>query len=171
MTTKDNGRGAGYAPAAKERLHRQYTESPADRLLSRLEKVRQSGPGRWMAKCPAHKDRTASLSIREADDGRVLINPFCGCDPSDVLAAIGLTFADLFPPREPPAGGSVSRVPTILWRDCIEAIRDTLTALCVAADDIADGRPLTEADRGFIRDRASRVRDLLDLIGGGRHHG
>lgn len=65
-------------------------------LLDRLERVRQTGPGRWIAKCPAHEDRSPSLSIREADDGRVLVYDFGGCDVGVVLAAIGLTMSDLF---------------------------------------------------------------------------
>ena len=48
----------------------------ADRLRSRLHRAKQTGPGRWLASCPAHDDRRASLSIRELDDGTVLIRCF-----------------------------------------------------------------------------------------------
>lgn len=68
----------------------------AARLLERLDKVRELGPGRWMATCPAHQDRSPSLSIREVED-RVLICDHGGCTAEAVLAALGLTFADLFP--------------------------------------------------------------------------
>ena len=33
---------------------------------------RKAGGG-WMARCPAHDDRAPSLSICEADDGKVLV--------------------------------------------------------------------------------------------------
>jgi hypothetical protein len=69
----------------------------ADSILPRLEMVRPSGAGRWMARCPAHEDRGPSLSIRELDDGRTLIHCFAGCQPNDVLAALGLSLSDLFP--------------------------------------------------------------------------
>ncbi len=68
----------------------------AEKLLSRLEDVRENSPGRWMAKCPGHDDRSPSLSIRETDDGRILMHDFAGCDAQSVLAAIGLTFSDLY---------------------------------------------------------------------------
>lgn len=68
-------------------------------VLSLLEGVRRSGGG-WMARCPAHEDRSASLSIGAGSDGRVLVHCFAGCDTADVLAAIGLGFADLFPPQQ-----------------------------------------------------------------------
>jgi hypothetical protein len=68
-------------------------------LLSRLEAVKQTGPGRWIARCPAHSDKSPSLAIRELDDGRVLLHCFGGCSVESILDAIGLTFDALFPPR------------------------------------------------------------------------
>ncbi len=58
---------------------------------------RRSGLG-WMARCPAHDDRSPSLSIRPGRDGRTLIYCFAGCEKGDILRAAGLEWADLFPP-------------------------------------------------------------------------
>jgi putative DNA primase/helicase len=44
--------------------------------------------GVWMARCPAHDDRTPSLSIRHADDGKVLVHCHAGCDQERVIAAL-----------------------------------------------------------------------------------
>ena len=66
-----------------------------DDFLSRLEGVRRSGAG-YVARCPAHDDRRASLSVAEGDDGRILLTCFAGCDTQAVCAALGLTLADLF---------------------------------------------------------------------------
>lgn len=41
----------------------------------------------WMAKCPAHVDRTPSLSIRDSN-GTVLVRCHAGCEQEDVLAAL-----------------------------------------------------------------------------------
>lgn len=68
-------------------------------LLSRLAGVRQTGAGKWIARCPSHEDRSPSLSIRETGDGRVLLHCFGGCAAGDVLGAAGLEFRDLFPER------------------------------------------------------------------------
>jgi hypothetical protein len=78
--------------------------SPAQAVMARLEGVKPAGQGRWMAKCPAHDDRQASLSVREGDDGRVLLNCHAGCRTEDVVANIELGMEDLFPPREQDAG-------------------------------------------------------------------
>jgi putative DNA primase/helicase len=48
---------------------------------------RKTGRG-WMARCPAHDDREPSLSIRDADDGTVLVRCHAGCDQGQVIAAL-----------------------------------------------------------------------------------
>ncbi len=66
-------------------------------FLALLKGVKQVGPDRWTALCPGHDDRSPSLSIREAGDGKVLIRCWSHCTAEDVVAALGLTMADLFP--------------------------------------------------------------------------
>lgn len=57
---------------------------------------KRTGSG-WVARCPGHGDKTPSLSIREAEDGKVLIKCHAGCCPEQVLGSIGLELKDLFP--------------------------------------------------------------------------
>ena len=71
----------------------------ADILLSRLDGVKRTGPGRYLARCPAHEDRRASLSIRETEDEKTLIHCFAGCCVHEIVSAAGLELSDLFPPR------------------------------------------------------------------------
>lgn len=66
----------------------------ASELLSRLEGVRPVSGG-WMARCPAHDDRNPSLSVTERD-GKLLLRCHAGCETPAILAALGLTMADLF---------------------------------------------------------------------------
>jgi hypothetical protein len=80
-----------------------------DELLDRLEGVRRNGEGRWMARCPAHGDRSASLSVREGDGGRILLHCFSGCSFSEVVGALGLQPQQLFPPRDEPYRGPSRR--------------------------------------------------------------
>ena len=72
--------------------------TPLDRLLSRLERVQPIGNNRYKALCPAHDDRSPSLAIKD-DSDRLLLHCFSGCDTTDVLGAIGLTFADIMPDK------------------------------------------------------------------------
>lgn len=71
-----------------------------EKLIERLSDVKPAGPGKWIARCPAHDDKTPSLSIATADDGRVLIKCHAGCEAAAVVQAVGLKLADLFPERE-----------------------------------------------------------------------
>ena len=49
----------------------------------------------FVAKCPAHDDRNASLSLAEAN-GRVLLRCFAGCPTETIVGKIGLSWKDLF---------------------------------------------------------------------------
>lgn len=74
-----------------------------DRLIAALEKhgstVRTRGNGQAQAQCPAHDDHDPSLSLRQVE-GLVLLICRSGCDTRDVVAALGLTMADLYDARE-----------------------------------------------------------------------
>lgn len=70
---------------------------PVEKVLSRLEAVRKNGDHKWMARCPSHADNDPSLSIREKDDGLVLVHCFAGCGGADVMEAIGLSLSDMYP--------------------------------------------------------------------------
>ncbi|MFZ2207390.1 MAG: hypothetical protein WAV22_01835 [Porticoccaceae bacterium] len=80
-----------------QNLSANLTASPIEKLLPRLESALISGDRRWRACCPAHDGKSQSLSVRELDDGRVLVHCFAGCGGVDVVAAVGLTLADLYP--------------------------------------------------------------------------
>ena len=71
-----------------------------DALRDRDCRPRASG-GSWSARCPAHEDRTPSLSLRQIES-QALIYCHSGCATVDVMAALGLVMADLF--DEPKVG-------------------------------------------------------------------
>lgn len=64
-------------------------------ILARLPSPIRRGKG-FVACCPAHDDGRPSLQISQGDDGRVLLHCFAGCDPARIVAALGLTWKDLF---------------------------------------------------------------------------
>lgn len=72
--------------------------TPLGRVLGKLGSVTKAGAS-YAARCPAHDDEHASLSVSEGDDGRVLVNCHAGCEPDDVLAAVKLEWRDLFPAK------------------------------------------------------------------------
>jgi len=48
------------------------------------------------ARCPAHDDRYASLSVSAGKNGETLLHCHAGCAPEAVVAAVGKAMADLF---------------------------------------------------------------------------
>lgn len=65
-------------------------------IVSKLKGVMRSGAG-LVALCPAHDDKTQSLSISWKEDGTVLLKCHAGCETEAVMAAIGLPMSALFP--------------------------------------------------------------------------
>jgi len=57
---------------------------------------RKSGSG-WEARCPAHDDKRASLSVSEGQAGRVLFHCHAGCKLEEVVSALELDVQTLFP--------------------------------------------------------------------------
>ena len=72
--------------------------SPAERFIPRLPWSKRTGNGRWIAKCPSHRDRSPSLSISEKQDGTLLIKCHAECEPEAIVSAVGLGLSDLYPP-------------------------------------------------------------------------
>lgn len=64
-------------------------------ILPLFSGVHGSGK-QYSARCPAHDDKHASLSISEGDGGRILFNCHAGCASDAVAAAVGLKMQDLF---------------------------------------------------------------------------
>ena len=138
--------------------------SAAARLLERLKRVKQNGPGRWLAGCPAHEDRSPSLSIRELEDGRVLLHDFGGCETGDVLAALGLALSDLFDRPLEPAGPSRYRIPTRDARELLEEISLETSVIADVASTVLGHRTVTPADWARFRQAARRIHQARDQV-------
>lgn len=76
----------------------------------------------YTVQCPAHDDRTASLSLSQGEKGAVL-KCHAGCDVDSIRAELGLNWPDLFD-----NGGKLDegerRVPADLWMPCQSPKRD-----------------------------------------------
>lgn len=60
----------------------------ASEIAKALGGKRGSNARHWMARCPAHDDKTPSFSITDAGQGRPLVFCFSGCDQRHVIAAL-----------------------------------------------------------------------------------
>lgn len=139
------------------------TASP---LLPLLKRVKPVGPGRYAASCPtsAHRrgDRSRGLAITELSDGRTLIRCHMGCPTADVLEAIGVNWAALFPdpPLDPTAPAKPERRPFVPAQ-AFEAIRHEVMVAWIIATDMHDKKSVSAADFKRLGD----VVQTLERIG------
>ena len=76
--------------------------SPLEKVLAAIDEkgLRVGAPsrrGEHACQCPAHADDEESLSVREVENGSVLIHCYAGCNPDAVLRVLSLGMSDLFP--------------------------------------------------------------------------
>lgn len=136
-------------------------------ILSRLEKVRRTGANNWLACCPAHDDKSPSLTIHAADDGRILVKCHAECGFEEIVNAVGLGWEPWFPPKPKtdfvPAVRRPFPAADVLEALSIETLIVTITAkqmhekkevsgrdmarLIVACGRIEEGRRLALGDR------------------------
>lgn len=128
-------------------------------LVGRLEKAKRTSRDSWIARCPAHKDRTPSLTVRGLDDGRILIHCFSGCGAADVMAAIGLETADLFP--APLAQHMPAVRQPFSATDVLRALRREAAVVAISSADLAEGKTV-DTDRLFLA--AGRIADACEYI-------
>ena len=125
---------------------------PMGLVLARLEGTRKISGG-WIAKCPAHEDRSPSLSIREGEKG-LLLRCFAGCTFSDIAAAIGLRPSDLFHEALTAPQKRQRATKAILKGVCAES----LIVVCAASPI-----PLNTEDRARLKTALARLRAALSL--------
>lgn len=136
-----------------------------DDLLSRLEKVRSTGAGRWVARCPAHQDKTPSLAIRELPDGRILIHCFTGCSVDAVVSAIGLELSDLFPEDSRAIGHANPEHRPFPAADVLRCLNLEALVVSAAARTILDGKTLNDDDQERLMTAFRRIERAVELSG------
>lgn len=137
-------------------------------LLTRLDGVHPAGKG-WRARCPACGGQSRKLAINEGADGVLLLHCFACNDIAAILAAIGLTVADLFPARirdVSPEGRRAAQqaFKQTAWSAALGVIGREAKVISIAAHDLAAGLVLNSADVDRLAlaiDRIDTARELL----------
>ena len=137
----------------------------AEALLARLNGVKKTGPDRWIARAPTREDKRPSLAIRELPDGRVLIHDFGGDAPLDILNAVGLDMAALFPIR--PERGMyhthrVERRPFNAY-DMLALLALETAIVIDCANQLRAGNALPVEDHARLVKACGRLVEALDL--------
>lgn len=127
-----------------------------DALLNNLNKVKRTGDGKWLACCPSHNDKTASLAITDNGDGRILINCFAGCDTYSVLSAVGLDWGDVMPEKQ--LGHNLKPVKQVIYAsDALKIIQYEARIVMASAFAISNNKPLS-------LDELERLKKSMNMI-------
>ena len=135
----------------------------AARLLDKFDRVKQTRPGHWIAGCPCCQSRQGRpISVRETDDGRVLLHAFCGCENGTVLAALGLTLSDLF---DKPIGHHIAPSHSrIRAADVLACVSADVDLVAVIAADFVDRKTISESTWHQLAQAAARLGAARGLI-------
>lgn len=133
---------------------------PIDKILHQLRRVRRTGNGRWMASSPTREDKSPSLSIRELDDGRVLLHDFGGDSVEDIVASLGLTLEDLFPDGETRSTAPQRRIAPA--QDLLDAAAYHATIIALIVCDISAGEALTDDNKNRLLYSAGVLNNLAE---------
>ena len=133
-------------------------------FLRRLDGVRETGQGAWVARCPAHADRHPSLSVGEKMDGTPLVHCFAGCDFGSVVAAVGMEIHELYPE----AVLTRTRLHPVAHpfpaRDVLECVAGEAAIVLICAADLAAGKTLSPPDHARLRTASQRLQEAIDVI-------
>lgn len=133
-----------------------------DTLLSRLQKVRQTSSQTWTACCPAHEDRSPSLSIRDSS-GTILLRCFAGCEVAEIVAAVGMELSDLFPPDAQAVKPMRKPFPAA---DVLECLSEESRIVFIIADRMSKGLPIADTDMTRLRTAVHRIEAAREIANG-----
>lgn len=132
-------------------------------LLSKLDKVKSTGKGRWIACCPAHNDLVPSLAIT-IKEGKTLVHCFSGCSVYDVLLSVNMQINDLFPDSSPRSHLKSSRMP-FSYADVLRCVNFEAQLVSLAACNLFNGKALSVVDKERLQLASRRIRHALGVAG------
>lgn len=141
----------------------------AELILPRLERVRKAGRG-FTARCPAHADKTASLSLALGDKGQALLHCFAGCAVADVLASLGLELSDLYPRRPQDSGPMARAERREVWhaantRAAARVLAQEARVVEIAARALESGQLLPAPDLARLVEARARIEGAAHALG------
>lgn len=137
-----------------------------DYILNKLEKVKTLKGDKWMACCPAHNDKSPSLSIAYKD-GKILLHCFSGCSSLQVINALGIDFSELFDEKIHTDNGNNARVQRgsgFTAREALVALSYEARIIGLAAGDMAIGIQPSKDDLDRIKLASLRIDAAIQFI-------
>lgn len=101
------------------------------------------------------------MTVRELDDGRVLVHCFAGCPVENILSSVGLTFDALFPEKLVENAKPLRK--PFPAADVLEALSTEALIVAVASSNIRQGIALSDADHDRLWLAQNRIEQARSL--------
>lgn len=137
---------------------------PVDHLLDRLTGTKQTRPHRWQARCPAHDDRSPSLTITETPEGTVLVKCWAGCSIESIVDAVGIELRDLFPPRFDYKSTGKSKPPRYSAQEVVKTLVTEATILTLGYRAIQSGNELNLDDQARVELAINAIETCREVV-------
>ena len=134
-----------------------------DDLLSRLEGVRRTSDTTAIARCPAHDDRNPSMTLKHADDDRLLMHCKAGCPIEHITGAIGIDLSDLFPAKEYQHHYHKPLSRPFPANDILRCLSQDLYLMEIYSRQMAHGIEMNAEDRAQMTDCAHRLHAAIEV--------
>jgi len=136
--------------------------NPLNNILATLDNVRPYGKG-YRATCPNGHKSKGNLIINRGNEGCVLLRCYAGCSALEIVHGLGLELKDLF--ERPPANMTDEekrqrrrQAKQSQWKAALKNLPLEIAVLEIAAGQIANGKPLDEADQQRLILAGTRIR-------------
>jgi hypothetical protein len=143
-------------------------------ILSYAEGVKRLGPDKAVFKAPTRNERSASVSICRGPDGTVLMHDFGGDGAAEILTAMGLSLASLYPERDrrdmTPAERAEMRARARManWIAVLGVVGLEAKVVVIAGRQIKAGSPLNDEDEKRLDEALIRIDSAREVLTDGR---
>jgi hypothetical protein len=138
----------------------------AETFLSRCQKVKRTGPGRWICCCPAHEDKTPSMNVKELPDGKVLVICRAGCTNEEIIQAAGVHWTALFPAPDNTTSEYRREAARFPAQEVLAALDFELEIARIGLADIINGTPISDLDKARYAIALRRIQQAIRIARG-----
>ncbi len=131
-------------------------------FLSKFDKVKPTGNGKYLACCPAHPDKSPSLGIKQTDDGKLLLHCFGGCSITDIVSAVGLELSDLMP--ENPSYQKGTKPPRFNKYELFDRLAFEAVILSLGIRHLLNGDVLQYEDRERVELAEQTINNIVKEV-------
>ena len=116
-----------------------------------LKQIREN---KFMCRCPAHEDRSPSLTVTVQPNEKTLVHCFAGCRTEEIINTLGLQMGDLFPSDGFNKAGYKQEKTEAFHRS---QFMSDYVLIALADSDSKKGKPFSAANKTAARDAINRI--------------